>query len=393
MKRQSSQSIISLALLLLLLAVSLFANELTYDMATGKQSGFLVNENDSDYNPNNYPNKGEVWSYHGFVGRLDYLGEPVRVTITNSGPTRTSPPNSMFYFTYNTNSTINTGRYREFFIVARAKGLFHNGSQDDFNGQNFVVTSSGGYFDITKGAGPESAVIGQIGYSSTGSSGTYSGSNSYVYKYPYSYIWIDVTLIRTNTRSGTSTRGYYETSFTFSTKNLQTQEPGEHYTMQLTGEYSPRSSQSDPWDYYFGVENLLPPSFPFSNLANKNSSSNTLTVGKVRYFSTNDTASLEIASNSAGTQTNFLLTSAGSSSFAYSVVYAPTKGQLPLVATTIASSTGAFNSINISVGSPIGGSNTGNFIEGEVKIFVAPNLLPLSGTYTSDIYCFLTRTN
>ncbi|HKL59083.1 MAG TPA: hypothetical protein VJ863_04215 [Sphaerochaeta sp.] len=282
------------------------------------------------------------------------------------------------------------------FIVARPKGLFHGGGQDDFANRNFVVSSSGGFFDLTKGAGTEPAVIGQTGYNTSGGSGTYNGSNAYSFKYPYSVIWIDVTLIRTN-QNYLSTRvwwwreyhyGYYETSFTVATDS----DRAVHYTLQLSAQYEPTGS-NNLWEYYFGIENLLPSSFPFSNLANKNSSSNTLTVGKVRYFSSNDTASLKFASNAAGTQTNFLLSSPGVPSFAYSVVYAPTRGEAPLVQTTITSSTAAFNSINTTVGSPIGGSNTGNFIEGEVRIFVAPNLLPLSGTYTSNIYCILTRTN
>lgn len=251
----------------------------------------------------------------------------------------------------------------------------------------------GGVFDINRGAGSESAVVDEIGYNSSGGSGTYTGNNTFVFKYPYSHIWIDITLIRTNVSSGTSNRGYYETTLNVSTQDLETEEPGVNYSLQLSGEYNPRSSHDEPWEYYFGIENLLPPTFPFSNLATKNSASNTLTVGKVRYYSTNDTASLKIASNPAGTQTDFLLSSPGVPSFPYSIVYVPTRGQAPLVVTTISSSTDAFNSVNTTVGSPVGGSNTGNFIEGEVRIFVAPNLLPLSGTYTSNIYCILTRTN
>lgn len=139
-------SLILMLLISLMLPCMMFAVELTFDMASGKQSGFEVNARDSDYNPSNYPFKGEVWSYHGFVGRLDYRGAPARMTITNAGLTRPSPNNNKFNFIYNTNTTINTSRYREFFIVARAKGLYHGGGQQDFNGKNFVVTSSGGGF-------------------------------------------------------------------------------------------------------------------------------------------------------------------------------------------------------------------------------------------------------
>lgn len=392
-------------LTILLCCAPLLAGELTFDKASGNLSGLNIGINDSDYNPNNYIDKGEVWSYAGFVGRFDYRGEPTTMTITNSGPSRSSSPNDKFYFTDTTGGS-NTDHYREFFIVARAKGLYHGGDQDDFNNKNFVVRSSGGSFAITKGAGPEPAVVGQLGYNTTGDSGTYlGGSNQYAYKYPYSYIWIDITLIRTNQnylsyKTGwgwwAETRyfyGYYETAFTATTANPQTSEIDVHYTVQLSAQYN-QSGSGNLWEYYFGIENLLPSTFPFSNLATKNSASNSLTVGNVRYYSSNDTASLKLASNAAGTQTSFRLTSPGAPSFAYSVVYAPTRGELPLTTKTITSSTGAFNSINTTVNSPIGGGqNTGNFLEGEVKIFVAPNLLPLSGTYTSVIYCILTRTN
>lgn len=397
MKRTTPTLFLTLVLLLAL-PLSLSAAELTFDIASGNQSGFDISSNDSDYNPSNYPTKGPVWDHPGFIGRLDYRGEPARITFTNSGPMRTSSPNSKFYFTDNTGGNSNTDHYREFFIVARVKGRYHGGGQDDIYAKNFTVTSSGGYFDITRGAGSETAVVGQTGYNTNGGSGTYTGSNEYSYKYPYSYIWIDTTLIKTNQNYLSSGSwfwkvyfyGYYETSFTATTQNLLTGERGVHYTVQLSAQYNP-SGANTLWEYYFGVENLLPPTFPFSNLANKNSRTNALTVGNVRYFSTNDTASLKFASNAAGTQTNFLLSAAGAPSFPYSVVFAPSRPSGN--ATTITSPTLSFSSVNTTVSSPIGGSNTGNFLEGEVRIFVAPNLLPLSGTYSSDIYCILTRTN
>ncbi len=400
---KTSHMLVLVLLSLFLWNGTLFSSELTFDMASGNMSGFDIGTNDSDYDPDNYPSKGEVWTYDGFVGRLNYRGAPARMTITNSGPIRTSSPNSRFYFTDTTNGS-NPDHYREFFIVARAKGRYHGGGSHDFNSQNFVIESSGDSFIINSGAGSEQAEVGEIGYNTSGGSGTYNGSNGYSYKYPYSYIWIDMTLIRTNQNLLSQTTGpwwwprttyfygYYETAFTVTTQNIQDSAPGVHYTLQLSAQYN-RSGSGNLWEYYFGIENLLPPTFPFSNLATRNSSSNALTVGKVRYYSTNDTASLKLASNAAGTQTNFLLSTPGTSSFPYSVVYVPTRGQAPLVATTISSSTEPFNSINTTVGSPIGGTTTGNFIEGEVRIFVAPNLLPLSGTYTSNIYCILTRTN
>jgi hypothetical protein len=315
------------------------------------------------------------------------MGEPTTMTFTNTGPQRTSSPNSMFYFTYQTGGS-NTSRYREFFIVTRVKGLLQNGStQVDFNGKNFVVTASDDSIQVgnstTGGAGTETAEVGQIGYNTSGQSATYTGSNAYSYKYRYKVFWVDVILISTDKKNSTNTRGYYESTITANTTT------GVNYTLQLMGEYNPRSSHAEPWNYYFGVEKVLPDNFPFSDLATKNTSANSLNVGSLRYYSTDDPAIVYFASDSQGTQTNFLLTSPGAPSFAYSVVFDPTIPNTP--ASTILNTTTTFNSIETSVASPLGGSNSGHFLEGEVKIFVAPNLLPLSGNYSSTIYCCITR--
>lgn len=372
-----------LAVLLSILA-PIGSASLTYDMATGNQSGFDVNTSEADTNPTNYPGKGEVWTYPGFVGRLNYLGEPTTFTFTNTGPQRTTNPKSMFYFTFQT--TPDTSIYREFFLVGRAKGLYHNGNQHDFNNSNFTITTSGAQFVLTKGAGTETAEVGQIGYNTSGGSGTYNGSNAYSFKYPYKLIWLDITLIRTTNKNATTTRGYYESTITVNTAS------GVNTTLQLFAEYNPRTSQATPWNYYFGVENLLPASFPFSQLLAKNTVANSLIVGNLKYYSTDDTAKVSFASNTAGNQTDFRLTSTtGSDWFAYTLVFDPT---LPnTAATAITSATTYFPATQTSVASPVGGSNTGYFMEGEVRIYVNANLFPLSGLYSSYIYCFLTKGN
>ncbi len=205
MKHSTLVSLI-LLVIFILLAIPLFSAELTYDMATGKISGFDLANPDSPDTPSSYANATEVWQNNGFVGRLNYRGEPTTLTFSNTGSVATGTSNNRFYFTYDTNGTIKLNRWREFFLVTRVKGLYHNGGQHDYSGINTVVANNGGTVAITQGAGPEVVASGQAGFNSSGAPGTYNGSNGFKYKYKYQYIWVDVTVILTNEKK-TSTKG------------------------------------------------------------------------------------------------------------------------------------------------------------------------------------------
>ncbi len=234
MKRQTSNLHIFVSLLLLVLAPYLYSGELTYDKAglgTGSGIGAL-----SDFNVNtadDSPYLANIWLNPGFIGRLDYQGEPAEFIFTSLTPARL--PKFAFVF-LNANGTYNTGRYREFFLVVRAKGLYHNGGQYNFTSQNIEIINSGEGINLSQGAGTEPAVIGQTGYNTSGGSGICAEGNAYQYKYPFKYIWIDVTLIRTNTSSGTSNRGYYEAIVSVTAQNYLTKDQGANYTLQLSGE-------------------------------------------------------------------------------------------------------------------------------------------------------------
>jgi hypothetical protein len=387
MKRKTYRNTV-LLLFELLIAITLFAGSLTYDKATGQTSGFDLTVSDSPNTTSSYTGTGEVWTKSGFVGRLVYTGEPTTMTFSNTGPVATQTTYDRFYFTYNTSGSTKTNRWQEFFLVTRVKGLLHSGSQDDFSLVNYVVGNNNGSISISKGAGTELVSSGQQGYNTSGQAGTYDGSNSYKYKYPYQYIWIDVTLIRTNYNKSLK-KGYYESQFTANTTN------GLNYTLQLTGEYNPNNNQTAAESYYFGVQRVVDSPFPFTDLSSKNSSSNALTVGQLRYLAENSPASVGFASNSLGTATDFQFTSVTSgvsNSFTYYVVY---DGTIPNEnATTISSSNTFFDSDYRSVVSPIsGGSTDMHVIEGDIKIFVPSQINEVEATYTSIIYCILTMDN
>jgi len=353
-------------------------------MATGKITGFDLASPDDPDTPSSYVNSTEVWMQDGFVGRLNYRGEPTILTFSNTGDIATGTTYNRFYFTYDTNGTIKLDRWREFFLVTRVKGLYHNGVQHDFSGINTVVANNGGTVPITQGAGPELVAISESGYNSSGASGIYDGSNGFMYKYKYQFIWVDVTVILTRQKKNLD-RGYYKTQFTANSTS------GVNYTMTLIGEKDPKNNQTEPSAFYFGVESIVSNPFPYTNLFDKNTLGNSLLVGRLRYFSLDDSANVRIAANSIGTLTNFTLQSVGATSVPYSLAFDPIAPNTSAV--QITSSYTTFDSAYLPTISPIDGSSTyGNVLEGEVRIFVAPETYPVSGTYSSTIYCILTQT-
>ena len=382
--RHTKAVVIICSVLFFLLVSPLFSAELTYDMATGKISGFDLADADNPDTPSSYANATEVWMEDGFVGRLNYRGAPTTLTFNNTGDIASGTSNNRFYFTYFTNGTIKLDRWREVFLVTRVKGLYHNGGQHDFVGTNAVVANNGGTVAITQGAGPEEVLSGQTGYNSSGGSGTYNGSNGFKYKYKYQFIWVDITVIVTGQKRNLR-KGYYRTQFTASSTT------GVNYTMILIGERDPRNSQSEPSAFYFGVESIVSNPFPYTDLFSKNTVGNSLFVGRLRYFSVEDSADIRFASNTGGSATNFTLFSAGVNPVPYSVVFDPTAPNTS--ATQITSAYTTFESAYLPTISPIDGTSTdGNVLEGEIRIFVAPETYPVSGTYTSTIYCILTQT-
>ncbi len=380
MKHTGTVLVISL-MFCLFAVMPLFSAELTYDMATGKITGYDLSNPDNPDTPSSYANATEVWTNAGFVGRLNYRGEPTTLTFSNTGGVATGTSNNRFYFTYDTNGSIRLNRWREFFLVTRVKGLYHNGVQHDFSGINAVVENNGGSVAITQGAGPELVTSG-LGYSISGG-GPSPASSVYKYKYKYQYIWVDVTVILTSQKRNLN-KGYYKTQFT------ATSTTGVNYTMILIGERDPKNDQNEPSAFYFGVESIVSNPFPYADLFSKNTLGNSLFVGRLRYFSLDDSANVRFSSNSGGTMASFTLQSPGVAPVPYNLVFDPTAPNTS--ATQITSSSTTFHSAYLPTISPIDGTTTdAEVLEGDIRIFVAPETYPLSGTYNSTIYCILTQ--
>lgn len=377
----------SFFLVLSILLSSLLAGELTYDMATGKISGFQLTNPTIPFSPISYENSTEVWQTDGFVVRLNYRGDPTTLTFTNTGPEARFTTFNRFYFTYNTDGTSRRNRWREFFLVTRCKGLYHNGNQHDYSGENSVVAYNEGTVAITKGAGPEEILSGEHGYNLIGEFGLYDGSNGYKFKHTYQYIWVDITIILTDqTRPEDDlVNGYYITEFT------ATDPTGLSYTLNLLGENPPLSG-TPPSSFYFGIEKTIAHIFPFEELRYKNSMTNSLKVGTVRYFSLTDSVIIEFSSRRNRKRTNFRFTSDEGNPVQYCPYYVvfdptvPNDGATPIDAQGI-----EFGSIETYAVSPIDGRLTySNILEGDICIYVDANCFPMAGMYQSTIYCFIT---
>ncbi len=373
----------------LILAILLFCSSvvfpasLTYDRATGNLDGFAVNISDSPNYPGGYTNSTEVWSKTGFIGRLLYQGEPSTFTFTNIGPVASYTTNNRFYFTLNNNGNPNTGVWREFFLVTRAKGITHGGSQYDFSAVNSVIANNSDSFTLNVGAGAEPATVGETGYDTNRNSGIYNGSNAFRYKYPYSVIWIDVTIIRTTSARSSTTRGYYESHIQITTGG------GLSHTLYLGGMYNPRSSHSEPNAYAFSIEELYTTAFPFTELENKNSAATSMEVATIKYVSHVDQAEISIASNAAGTAAAFYFTSPDGLYFPFKVAYdAVVPNLAPVEITTMNNS---FTTVSTTVTSPVGGDYTANRLEGKIRLFVPANTNPAEGIYSSTIYILVTQ--
>jgi len=363
----------------------LVCGDLYHDIATGTTSGFDL-EIFNWSNPSSYENSTEVWRESGYAGRLIYTGDPTTLTISSSGTAATETQNNRFYFTYLMNGTYQSYRWREFFIVARVKGLYQGSgnNQHDFSGMNSVVANNPGTIPIAHGAGNEEVQINEWGYNTQAQRAIYNGSNGYRYKYPYQYIWIDLTLIRTSSKNDLR-KAFYESQLKATTTE------GLSYTLRLIGKYKNPNSNSEPSPYYFGVERTIEDTFPFTLLETKTSTNNYLKVGKLRYSSEDSAATIHLASNEEGTSDMYLFVSPHGDHFPYSVVFDATlPNRSPVTMTT---STLAATEL-MQIYSPIDNTDSDiHVLEGDIGMYLPSSVNSLSGIYSSTIYCFITQTD
>lgn len=381
---QVRKGLLLLGVWLLLTGVSVFSDSLSYDMATGTLSGFDVNTSDTSSSPGSFANGTEVWNTPGFVGRLVYIGPPTALIFSNSGPNAQNASNNRFYFTYvKSNGQSDTDRWREFFLVLRAKGMRHNNTQHDFSQINTVAEHPGDLLAIPYGAGSEEVAIGQTGYNATGGQGVYNGSNGYNYRYPYRHIWVDVTLMRTNTKRRLSW-GFYESEITVVTQQ------GASHILRLNGKYG-YSTADPPPIYAFSVNRTIDNQFPFAWLEGRNTYTQALTIGRCVYNSEDCSATIRFASDSGGTSDQFFFRSNDGQTFPFALAFDATKPDravLPITATS------EFATASQTIYSPIDSSSHQlHVLEGDIQMYLPYAVDPCEGIYTSYIYCFVTTSD
>lgn len=362
---------------------SLLGNAITYDIATGTLTDFAINYNDNPEDPSAYMNGTPVWDHPGFLGRLIYTGEPTQLTVFNHGPTTGG---SRFYFTgTDWSAQSNTSYYREFFLVARAKGLRHGPSrtQHDFSQSNTVITGPGQVIDIPYGAGDALVTVGQWGYNTQGQYGQYTGNNGYQYRYPYSHIWIDLTIIRTRTANRNRWITYYESALC-----IQSDEEAS-VLLTLSGEDSRGWGWGQMLDSFsFSIEKTVEDGFPFSWLQQTSTMYNALEIAKVIYRAEDSAASIRFASDAVGYQSQFFFRNQYGDVFPFSLAFDASKPNRTVVPIT---SSQTFETAVQSVTSPIDGNSTHQLhvLEGGVKAYLPSYQNPPMGLYSSTVYVFV----
>lgn len=378
---QLCEKIILTALFTVILGVfPVHSDSLTYDIATGTLAGFDVNANDSPSTPGAFANGTEVWNTHSFVGRIVYTGPPTTLSFANSGPTATNTTYNRFYFTriLNTGQS-DPGRWREFFLVLRAKGMRHSGAQHDFSMINTVVEHPGQAIAIPHGAGAEEVAAGQTGYNASGGQGVYDGSNGYKYLHPYRHVWVDVTLIRTSGRRRLNS-GFYESEITV------TAESGTSHILRLSGRYGWTWGDPPPF-YSFGVTRTVDHPFPFDDLEGRTTPAQAMTVGRCAYSSEDCAATIRFAADPGGASDVFLFQGDGLS-FRYYLAFDATKPDRAVEPISLASE---FATESLTVYSPIDSSSHElHVLEGDIRMFLPVQVNPAEGIYSSTIYCFVT---
>lgn len=159
--------------------------------------------------------------------------------------------------------------------------------------------------------------------------------------------------------------------------------------------YREINSEGVPRDFLFTLESVVPSPFPYENLANKNSVTNSLRIGTISHISNNASstpASITLTSDSGGLATDFFLYSAGVPPIPFKVVFD---------SITVANGNGleliefpskAYRAKLVPQQSPIDNVQFyQQVITGDVRIFVLSTTMPVSGTYSSTIYCNLTH--
>lgn len=372
------------------------AASLIYDQATGKLDQYSVEHGSvpsgNQSNPSYYSgNTEELWNKNnknqfGYLGRLVYFGPPTTFTFINAGLPPVGASNNRFYFMLNKGNP-DPSTWREFFLVLRAKGLRHDGVQDDFSKQNTPIATSGSTYALTVGAGSQTVDEGDEGYNSLALPGI-NNNGSHPYQYPYQAIWIDTTKIHTSERSWAGLIpkiGPYESRVAVSTIS------GAMLTLSLGAYYLSESNR--PLINVFTVDTLFTAPIRFQDIRGRTTASHGLQVATVRYFSSIDEAKITISSDSTGQGTAFLFRSnRTNATFPFNLAYqcTLTAGAAPI---PITHTTKTFQSKTITTVSPIDGAKQELYrCDGQIFLYVDSEVRPPVGDlYSTTIYVVIER--
>ncbi len=390
-----------IVLLLSLFSLSLLSavTSLIYDQATGKLDGFNVRRVPDKSNPNDYKNSTEVWSSSEYIGRLAYVGPATTFAFKNDGLPAVGATNNRFYFTLN-NKNPDPSTWREFFLVARAKGFFHdkvNGKyvEHDFSGVNTVIENCGGTYNLPFGAGSQTVGEGEQGFNGAGVSGkNTNGSHPYLYR--YRVIWIDLTRVNTeectwNAWYQTMSAGYYESRVSITTAS------GGMLMLNLGAEYIPMAWHEKPQINIFNVDKIYLTPIRFNEIQWRHTPQDGLEIATVRYISTVDKAKITISSDSAGNTASFFFKAKNSNAtFPFNLAYQCTinPGNPPVAITPISKT---FTTQRIVTPSPVDPDNEDiahrlHRCDGQILLYVPPETVPaVADVYSSTIYVVVER--
>ncbi|HOE83702.1 MAG TPA: hypothetical protein PLK91_00645 [Sphaerochaeta sp.] len=268
------------------------------------------------------------------------------------------------------------------FLARRAKGLRHDGTQDDFHEQCYVIVEDLDTFTlVSQGAGDELFNLGEFGFDGYGKSGIYTVDNNYIYKYGFSHIWIDVTVInRFNWgQSFLGKAGYYESSIAVSTGT------GANRVLNLIGYHGSTGNTPKPFTYWFTATKYYTSPIPYSQIKGRNAPNTALEIASISFNSPNNAAKITIASDSAGEFTDFNFEATTGETFPFFLAFQPT---IPAAeVTAISKPYNVHSTKSITATSPIGGTPTSHQLEGKVKLYTdATTVTPATGIYNSKIY-------
>lgn len=387
----ASACIFILLLLLLSASLPLAAASLTYDPAGGKLSGFKVIRDDIiiGNSQDKYHGKDRnVWdNTKGYVGRLLYTGAPTTFTFTNiSGPPSTVD-RGLLYLVHTTDKN----KYREYFLIIRARGRLHNDAHIYIDGAVTTIPKPGNTsgietYDLTEGAGDELVGNGETGYNDAGVSGTCvidsnGNYNEFKYRYRCSHIWLDVAMVHTKiTHSSWVKPGYFDSSIGVATGT------GENLVLMLQGQYRAADSSNQPFNFILQIDKTTTSPLSYNTIKRCTTKYDAVEIATLSYLSLSDPATITIASTSNGKDTNFSFTRSGTKeTIPFKLAFKSTDAAGGVV--EIEKPNNAFDSSFVRQVSPLGEETLVHSLEGKILLYtIAGTPTPLTGVYSSTIY-------